>query len=250
MKTFVVFFTLFHVISVICYPQNKTYIGFGLDAVVDLPGYTGVYAHDQLLVDGSWNIYLGHDINSIFRLESGAIRKEVTSAGGVTSTIPMETSTIVGVSGGINFEVWQIPFRLRSKLFTIDKKVKIFSRVGCHLSLSSYQLHESLKLKTGNLPVLDPDQTVISYTHQKDLKRNDFALFEVGLGSEFLIFQKMPLVIALSYFGGFQEVSKEQTIYRYADGSIFTGSSVTKGSYFSLGFSFSYPISEIWKKNK
>jgi hypothetical protein len=223
-------------LSLSVFGQKNTYIGFETTITNDVYDFTdeGDNIKPTLLINILWGINIRQDINNIFSLESGLIRKYYKEG------LELNTNASPFLPGILSnaINVWQIPLRIKSRFNIYSNKYFFTTNTGFHYCINSdYGSYGS-----GHF---GDSTSYVNYASNTSLAKS-FFLLETGGGFEFIILQKVLLSLSCNYFTGFRKIVQLDIEYTVNNEPLSYAYAHSKGDYWSVGIGLRYKINDFW----
>lgn len=239
-----IFIILLQILSNHVYCQNKILFGFETGLSNDL--YT--FSDDKDIIAPtflptlSWGAYIGKELTNSHSIELGLIRKYYDEGFSINLPPPL----FIGGGSGNAFDSWQIPIRLKNKLFLHKDKISFATTIGYHFCInSSFDSGGG-----GNFVSQNQSDTIIgNYQFYVDLNKY-FSLIETKIGFNFLLLNNINLYVFSSYYTGLNKVIRVDYDYTLNSSPVNRAYSASNGNYWKIGFEVNYPISNLWIKSK
>ena len=225
------------------FSQNKTFFGgeFAITGdIYDIIDPCNLITTTPLIT-GSWGLTVGLEINNNFLIETGLIRKYYDEGFGYNMK-----SLILGTYSNA-FIIWQIPFRLKSRINLINKRLFLTATIGYHFSINTEYGYGG---GSGGGVFIDGNDTIrVSYTINDSITKT-FSLIETGLGFEFLAFDGFIISLTSSYYTGIRKVYQLDMTTENCNCSSDNVYGISKGAYWNIALGVKYALSNLWRSKK
>ncbi len=223
--------------------QNKTYVGVEFGPKFEIYQYAdngnGLYTK-PFLFSPIYGLTIGKEINKTFIGETGFYINDYGESYRIKGNF--------GYSMSNALLAYQIPFRLKARLYLIKERLNITTTIGYTFAINNdFGSSASGSSFTSTSGLQHNYSTRIQDTSTYSLRKT-YSLIETGVSLEYKFKNSLALYLAANYLTGLGRIVEVDVKYWINEGPEQTGTVFSNGDYYSIVLGLRYPISLFWTK--
>ncbi|MDH5380410.1 MAG: hypothetical protein OEW75_06145 [Cyclobacteriaceae bacterium] len=219
--------------------QNKTWFGVESGFANDLYSLTdnGGYIKKAILDNAPFGLFVRQEFKKNFFFETGVIIKYYQEGYGLniypdwwgwSTSYSADPSWIFPLRFGINIPIWKD----RIEFSPMSGYV-----IGAYNSFSSMYGNHSYDATT--IEILMKENPNITRV---------ISQIQMGGSFDITLFKELKFTIGASYYLGFNKIRHLDISYTVNNNNTYTGTFISKGSFWYVHTGLRYPVSNIWSK--